>query len=139
MTSYISLIILLLKYTILKFHFNAVLSRAFSKTFKINQELEENISVLFFPSLVLRANSSSVSPLTSAWFLFIGAQISHLRYPTFYNHQPSAISLLQWMLIENCFQLELRTIFLNYRQDCKYLSSNLVFSFKQTEGGNEAV
>ena len=49
MTSYISLIILLLKYTILKFHFNAVLSRAFSKTFKINQELEEYICGLFFP------------------------------------------------------------------------------------------
>ena len=37
-----------------------------------------------------------------------------------------------------CFQLELYT-YLNDRQDCKYFYSNLLFSFQQEAGGNEAV
>ena len=138
------MIILLLKYTILKFHFNAVLSRAFSRTFKINQELEEYICVLFFSIEVLRANSlqekvggwKAGGVWTSHLLLQLGSPIWDLRYPTFYNHQ-TCCNEFDWNSNKTLFSV--RTIYLNDRQDCKHFYSNLLFSFQQEAGGNEAV
>ena len=150
MISFISLIILLPKYTFLKFHFNAVLSRAFSKTFKINQELEEYISGLFFPVFsteskqfeekacrLIGLRCSNLSPLTLSWFLFLASQISHLRSPTFYNEQNTAMNF-DW----NSNKTELfsvRTIYFYIETIAKIaiILFQLVI-FIQT-GGNEAV
>ena len=136
------------KYTILKFHFNAVLSRAFSKTFKINQELEEYICVLFFPSLALRAESweQTVFRIFAAERIEVVRRLtSHLsaRLDFYLLDLRSEIFLQPSTCCSECWYWKLfsvRTIiFLNYRQDCKYFSSNLLFPFKQTARGNEAV